>query len=1020
MNVESTLKLLQASELFSCLSENDLQDLLTSVTSTQYSLGDEILRQGDEATTVYMVKTGKVRLFTQENDRKINLDVLQPGESFGEIALLPSRRYTFSARSSGKTEVLHISSSVIQTIIEHTPAYSNYIKQYLTLKLAGGLVTRLFDLRKKADRKEIEQTIRSVGVKRFNAGQVILFQDSVEDHRLYVIREGEVSLRRKEEKKNYLLQSLGTGEIFGEKSALYYTPQPYEIMAVTDVTVLVIPEKTIHFIIERNPGVREIFDERLDFLDKDLERQQKIASWKPQIPKFSQPERAGFRAKVLKRFECVEQAEEMDCGAACLAMICKYYKIHLSLGKLREIANVTTEGATMASLALAGETVGFTTKGVRSTFDSLSSFELPFIAHWQGYHYVIIYGISKKAVWVADPAEGFKKFSKAEFEHGWAGNCLLFTRDTEKTAKNFARPTPWKRFLSYLLPHKKILRDLFIGALIIQLFGLVTPIIIQNILDRVVVHQNMSLLNMMIIGLVVVTIFAHLTEYLRAYLSLFMTRKVDFDMMSKFCLHVFSLPVAFFAKRKTGDIVARFQENETVRRFMTESSISVLLNACMSIIYVIVMFYYSAKLTCIVLILLLPLVILTLLATPKYKDYARQLFHAATDAEAFLLESLNGAESIKAMAVERVMRKKWETKYTASLNIRYRSEIFTFTMGIISGLLRAVISLTILYLGAGLVIDLQLTIGQFMAYNALVGSLLTPILGLVGIWDDFQESLVSLERLNDIFDLEKEQATEELSSRIILPELEGNISCKDVCFRYGGENTPLILNNINLTIEQGQTVAIVGHSGSGKTTLAKLLMGLYLPSSGSITVDGYDLTTLDFSYYRKHIGYVMQDNFLFAGSIAENIAVGEGDYDHRRVVEAAQLADAHGFISNLPLGYEQVVGERGTGMSGGQIQRICIARALFRTPSFLIFDEAVSALDTESENQIQQNLSTLLDSRTAVIISHRLSTIQQADKIVVLYNGTISEQGSHGELIARKGMYYYLVQKQISSTDSSI
>lgn len=1016
MNAESTFKLFQASELFSCFSERDLQDLLTSATVATHELSDEILTQGAEATTLFMVSSGKVRLFTTENDKVLNLDVLEVGDLFGEIALLPDKKYNYSVRSSGKTEIVSIPISAVQAIVQRIPDYNNYIKQYLILKLTGGLVSKLFDLRKKADRKDIEQAVRSVGVKRFPPGKVILNQDATEDQRLYVIREGEVTLTREEEGNRYLLQSLAAGEVFGEKSVLNFSPQPCEVKAVTDVTALVIPEKTVHFIIDHNPGIKEIFEERIHFLDKDLERQQKIASWKPQLPRFSQPEKIGFKAKVIKRFEFVEQAEEMDCGAACLAMICKHYKIPLSLGKLRELANVTTEGASMDSLARAGESIGFTTKGVRSTFGTLSSFQLPFIAHWQGYHYVVVYGISKKYVWIADPAEGFKKFSRSEFEHGWTGNSLLFTRDTEKPAKDLAKPTPWKRFLSYLLPHKRILRDLFIGALIIQLFGIVTPIIIQNILDRVVVHQNISLLNMMMIGLIVITIFAQLTEYLSVYLSLFMTRKMDFDMMSKFCLHVFSLPIDFFAKRKTGDIVARFQENETVRQFMTDSSISVILNAMMSMVYIIVMFQYNIKLTCIVLALIIPLILVTLLATPKYKKFARQVFYSETEAESHLLESLNGAESIKAMAVERIVRKKWESKYTASLKVRYRSEIFTATIGIISQLLKAVISLTILFLGAHLVIEQKLTIGQFMAYNALVGAALTPILGLVGIWDEFQESLVSIERLNDVYDLSQEQPADELSSRVILADLEGNISCKNVNFRYGGENSPLILDNINMTIEKGQTVALVGHSGSGKTTLAKLLVGLYLPSKGSITVDGYDLTTLDFEYYRKRIGYVMQNNLLFAGSIADNIAMGESDYDHRRVVEVAKLADAHGFISNMPLGYEQVIGEQGTGMSGGQIQRICIARALYRDPGFLILDEATSALDTESENQIQQNLNKILVDRTAVVIAHRLSTIQQADNIFVLYNGSIAEEGTHDELIARKGMYFHLVKKQLSST----
>jgi len=693
-------------------------------------------------------------------------------------------------------------------------------------------------------------------------------------------------------------------------------------------------------------------------------------------------------------------------------MICKYYKIPITLGKLREMANVSTEGASMESLSHSGEALGFTTKGVRSTYPALLKFTLPFVVHWQGYHWVVVYGISKKYVWIADPGEGFKKLSVTEFEHGWTGNCLTFekTRDVEIESGDLS---PWKRFLSYIVPHKRILRDLFLAALLMQLFGLVTPVFIQNLIDRVIVHQNYSLLNLMIIGVLMITIFNQITDFLSAYLSNHMTRKIDFIMMSEFCRHVFSLPVDFFAKRKTGDINARFQENETIRQFLTESSIGTVLNAIMVFVYIIVLFKYSVSLTFVLLGCILPLVIITLASTKKYKDYARRSFYAEAEAESILLESINGAESIKAMSVERGIRRKWEQKYAISLDINYKSEMFTSAIDAVSSFIKAATSLVILYLGARMVLENELTIGQLMAFTALVGSVMAPLLGLVNVWDELQEALVSMERLGDVLELQPEQSSADISSRIILPELTGDISVNNVYFRYGDDKSPYILKGINFTIKAGQTVAIVGGSGSGKTTLAKLLVGLYLPTEGQITIDGYDLTSLDLEYYRKHIGYVMQNNLLFAGSVADNVAMGDANYDHRRLVEVAKLADAHGFVSNLQMGYEQVVGERGAGLSGGQIQRICIARALYSDPSLLVFDEATSALDSESESLIQKNLERILENRTAIVIAHRLSTVQQADVILVMYEGSIAESGTHQELFHKKGMYYHLVKKQM-------
>ncbi len=1014
MSNSTTIDLLMTIDIFSCFSKTDLAEIIEKTTLSNHKLGENIISQGDPAKGIYVIKSGRIRIFEEANNKEKSLGILSTGDTFGEISILKDHQFDFSARAAGKSEILFFPSESIVHLLHKKPDYASFIKQFLALKLTGGFVSKLFDLKQKMDREQVDTAVRSVGAKRVQAGQTILQQEATEDRRLYVIRDGEVKIIKKDDGKEAVIKILGPGEIFGEKACLEYATQPFDIRSTQETTLIIIPTKTVHTILKHNPGLRSVLEERIGFLNKELERQRKVSKLKLGGGIVSSGEKSGFGSKVLKRFELVQQAEEMDCGAACLSMICKHYKIPITLGKLREMANVTTEGATMDSLAHAGEALGFSTKGVRCTFKTLLSFKMPFIAHWQGYHYIIIYGLSKNHVWVADPGEGFKKLTVAEFEHGWTGNCLQFEQTTAPKI-DIKTSSPWNRFVGYIKPQKKILRDLFIAALVIQLLGLSGPIVIQNILDRVIVHQNFGLLSMMIIGLAIITLFSQLTEFLSTYLSNFMTRKMDFDMMTHFCMHVLSLPVDFFTKRKTGDIMARFQENETIREFMTESSIGTVLNAIMVILYFIVLFKYSVLLTFILLGFTVPLILLTIAITPKYKDYARKTFYAETEAESFLLETLNGAETIKAMAVERIVRRKWEKKYAASLDINFKSEMFTSTVGVISELLKAATSITILYIGAQLVLKQELSIGQMMAYNALVGSVMSPLLGLVGVWDEFQQALVSLERLGDVLELEPEQTPETMPSRIILPELEGDITCSNLYFRYGSEKSPYILENVNVTIPDGKTVAIVGHSGSGKTTLAKMLVGLYKPTEGSISVGGYDMDSLDMEYYRKHIGYVMQNNLLFAGTLAENIAMGDLNFDQRRVMEVAKLADADGFISNLPLGYEQIVGERGAGLSGGQMQRICIARALYNNPKFLIFDEATSALDGESESLIQKNLEAILKNRTAVIIAHRLSTIQNADIILVLYNGSIAEQGSHEELLQRKGMYYHLIKKQMGT-----
>ena len=537
---------------------------------------------------------------------------------------------------------------------------------------------------------------------------------------------------------------------------------------------------------------------------------------------------------------------------------------------------------------------------------------------------------------------------------------------------------------------------------------------IQNIIDRVVVHNNYHLLNIMVLGLVIAMFFTQITRYLSAYLSNFMIRKMDFNMISHFYKHVLSLPMDFFAKRKTGDIMARFQENDTIRQFMTETSISTVLNIIMIFTYLIVMFIYNVKLTLLLLSFLPLIILLTVLATPKYKDYARQVFQESAAADSLLVETLGGVETVKGMGSERAMRLKWEKVYAKVLDLRYRSGMFVALIGGSSEVLKAAATITLLWVGSKLVLSQQLTIGQLMAFNVLIGSLMAPLLGLVGVWDEFNETLVSMERLGDVLEIEPEQKAADMPSKVILPDLKGDIRFENVYFRYGGKETPYVLENIDFEIEAGSITALVGQSGSGKTTLAKLLVGFYKPTDGNMYIDRYDAKMIDMEHFRAQVGYVMQSNLLFSGTITDNIAVGDQNPDRQRLVEVAKLADAHGFINNLPLGYEQFVGERGTGLSGGQIQRICIARALYHDPKFLIFDEATSALDSDSENQIQSSMRKILKGRTAVFIAHRLSTIMNADRILVLYDGAIVESGTHAELLSNEGMYFHLVQKQIT------
>jgi ATP-binding cassette, subfamily B, bacterial HlyB/CyaB len=978
-----------------------------------FAFGETICSRGERCDGLFVVKSGSVRIFAEQQGREISLGVRKEREVFADIAMLRDYRHEASARASAKTELLFIPRAAIQPVVDGNPAALAFVTNYVAISSAGGFVARLFDLRGKLSKSELEEYVSSVGVKRVAPGKEILKQDAREDHRLYVVRQGEVRIVRSEEGTEYPLATLGPGEIFGEKACVLRQEQIASAIALTETRLLVIPEKTVHFILERSPKLREVLEERIRFAERELHRQKKLAERRKRpvmLDLHSQPE---LGEKLIKRFVLVEQAEEMDCGAACLAMLCRHYGIPATLGKLRELANVTTLGATLDSLARAAEALGLTARGMQCTFEAMRGFELPFIAHWQNYHYIVVYGVSKRHVWVADPAVGFRKMTVDEFERGWSGTCLLFAR-TEGFARVSASRSPWVRFVGYLRPYRKLLFHIFLATFVIQVLGVVPPLIIQNILDGVVVHQNVSLLHLLIVGLVITHLFTQLMTTIRAHLSNFLVRNLDFSLMSQFFKHAMSLPFAFFAKRKTGDVFARFQENQVIRAFLTESTVTTALNLLMVFIYFTIMFMYNVKMTLLLIAFCIPIMALTALSTPLTKRYAREAFAASTEAKSLLMETLSGIETVKGMGIERPVRLKWEGKFVKSLEVQYRAQKFHILLGLASQLLNAATTIVILWVGANLVLTQELTIGQLIAFNAFMGSVLAPLMGLVGLWTLLNDASVAMERLGDVLDMEPEQKPEQVTSRVLLPDLQGEINLNGVYFRYGGNEAPYVLENISLDIRPGELVAIVGRSGSGKTTLAKLLVGFYAPSDGKIIVDGYDLDIIDKPYYRAQIGYVMQSNLVFSGTIAENIACGDESPDRRRIEDVAKMADAHAFISKLPLGYDQVVGERGVGLSGGQVQRLCIARALYHNPRLLVFDEATSALDTQSESNILANMQQILKGRTAVIIAHRLSTIMRADKIVVLYEGAIVEQGRHDELLARKGMYYQLVQKQLS------
>lgn len=717
------------------------------------------------------------------------------------------------------------------------------------------------------------------------------------------------------------------------------------------------------------------------------------------------------RLQPWHRYPFLEQQSTADCGPTCIAIVALYWGHRLNLNRLREMAQVGRSGASLKHLAAAAEKVGFQGHPVRASLGSLREQQMPWIAHWQGNHYVVVYRIRGHCVLLADPARGKSQISQQQFLEGWTGYALLLEPTPRLKQSEAKQKASLRKFWQVLWPYRAILGQIIALSLLMHVFGLVMPVLNQVIMDQVLVQKSMEMLNILVIGAFCISLWNTGMGAIRQYLLDYFSNRLNLTLISAFVHHTLRLPLGFFEQRQVGDIITRVQENRKIQAFLMRQAIATWMDVLMASVYLALMFYYNSRLALLVVALLPPLILLTLLSTPFLKQLSREVFNESAEQNSLLVEMLTGVATIKAAAAEQEIRWRWEDRLTQLINTQFKAQKLVNILSVLSGTINTIGSLALLWYGSSLVIQGELSIGQLVAFNLLIGRVLGPCISLVGLWDEFQEVLIAVERLNDVLESEPEDSASSLQMR--LPPLAGEVQFENVTFRYAASAEQNILQNLSFQIQPGQTVAIVGRSGSGKSTLVKLLQGIYRPTTGRIFVDGHDISLVAPDSLRWQLGVVPQECFLFSGTILDNIRLYRETYSLERVVAVAKLAEAHSFIQDLPLGYSTQVGERGANLSGGQRQRIAIARALLGAPPLLILDEATSSLDTESERRFQQNLTHLSQGRTTFMIAHRLSTVRDADQILVLDKGVLIEQGDHNELIEKRGLYYHLAQQQL-------
>lgn len=642
-------------------------------------------------------------------------------------------------------------------------------------------------------------------------------------------------------------------------------------------------------------------------------------------------------------------------------------------------------------------------------WDRLQRVPLPVIAELAGKRFVLIAKAAPDKLLIHDPAEKKPRVVlRADFLPTFAGIVILATR--RASLAGLGRHFDIRWFIPELLRYRALFGQVLLASFFIQTIALITPLFFQVVVDKVLVHQSWTTLDILVMGLCAVAVFDTALQALRAYVLTHTTSRIDVTLGARLFEHLLNLPLAYFHARRVGDTVARVRELETIRGFLTGSALTAALDALFVVVFLSVMFSYSIPLTFIIVGTIPLYVGLCAVVSPILKARVEEKFRRNADSQAFLVESINGLDTIKSTAIEPQFRRRWNDQLAAYVQASFRAANLAANASQTAQLISKITNAAVLWLGASLVIQSEMTVGMLVAFNMLSGQVISPILRLAQLWQEFQQVGVSIARLGDVLNTKAELS--HASALTNLPTLQGAVTFDHVTFRYQPDTSPAI-QDVTFSITPGEVIGLVGASGSGKSTLANLIQRLYIPEKGRILIDGNDIARIDPTWLRRQLGVVSQKTFLFHRSIRENIALTAPGAPIERVMAAAKLSGAHDFIIKLPDGYDTMVGEHGSTLSGGQAQRLAIARALISNPRLLIFDEATSALDYESEQIIQAHMQQICRGRTVFIIAHRLSTVRNANRIFVMQSGQIVEEGTHDTLVARNGAYARLYSLQL-------
>lgn len=728
------------------------------------------------------------------------------------------------------------------------------------------------------------------------------------------------------------------------------------------------------------------------------------------------------------KFPFYKQLDGMDCGPSCLRMIARYHGKRFSVQQLREQSFIQRTGVNMQGISEAAASIGMRATGIRTTLEKLKQqSRLPCILHWNQMHFVVLYKVAQKKgktyFYIADPAYGLLKYEEEELKKCWIstshggvekGIAMLLDvtpqfYDTEPI--KYEGLSLW-HLLRYVHPYRKLIVQLIVGLLAGSVLQLAFPFLTQTIVDQGIGHRNLNFIQLILVAQLMLVFSRTLIEVIRRCILLHISTRVNVALISDFLVKLMRLPMRFFDSKLAGDLIRRIEDHKRIEVFLTQSVLSILFATITIVIFGGVLAIYNLKIFFLFLLFSILYVGWVKLFMRKRADLNRKNFEQMSINQDNLMQMIYGMQDIKLLGCEQQKRWEWENIQASLFQINIKSLNLGQWQQVGAVLINEVKNILITVLSATAVLHGDITLGIMLSIQYIIGQMQGPIEQFVSFMQQAQDAQLSLERLGEIHSKPNEEEEETTDN---METITGNqsIQLKDVFFTYGSEKSKKVIKGVSLDIPAGKTTAIVGLSGSGKTTLIKLMLGFYPPTEGKVTIGDKSLQDMSFKQWRKHCGVVMQEGFIFNDTIANNIAPEDGIVDKTKLLYAVEMANIRSFIESLPLKYNTRIGNTGQGLSQGQKQRILIARAIYRNPDYLFFDEATNALDTDNEKTIQKNLDRFFKDRTVVIVAHRLSTVRNADQIVVLKDGNITEKGNHESLIACQGDYYRLVKNQL-------